>query len=301
MNKLRLNLDINKNINYIIVVYSFCIPISRAGISIFSALLFILWFFKRNIKDDLKVIFKNKLILIFVIFVSYSGISLLWSSTLDEGFNYLGRYWFYLPILVIATSLDKKYLGYTITAFLFGMLISEILSYSIFFELINFKNVPSFDPTPFMNHLQYAVFITFTSLYLLNYLIFDDSNIKTKLLGIIFFITVTANLFVNGGRIGYIAFFITIFLVFLVNIKSKFKAILISILTVGIVFSLAYKISPTFKTRLNNSINELAEIKNGNFHTSFGQRLAMIYMSGEIAKDNLLFGVGIGDEMPVLI
>ncbi len=300
LNKLKSKLDINKTINYLIILYAFCLPISRAGIGVFSALLLVLLPFKKDIKKDLKFIFENKFIIIFFIFILYSTISLLYAQELYKGFKYILRYWYYLPIATIATTLEKKYIKYVISAFFMGMLISELISYGIFLELIKFKNVSPSDPTPFMNHLQYSVFVTFTSLYLLNHLIFIKEPLKYKIPQLIFFTTVTANLFINGGRIGYVAFFVTIFLVFMVNIKSKLKALLISFISVSIVFFIAYKASPTFQQRLAATQTELKIISDFKFHSSFGQRLAAWYLTGKIAKDNPILGVGVGDELEVL-
>lgn len=298
MNKIK-TLDTEKILSYLIVVYAFLIPISRAGIVLLSILIILLWLFKADIKNDIKFFLQNKFILLFFTFVIYSFIAMLWSSNLDEGMNYATRYWYYLPMIIIAANLKKEYFGLVISAFLLSMFISELLSYGMFFELIDWKNRSSPYATPFMNHLQYSAFVVFTSLFLLNH-IFYVENIKMKLLYTLFFITLTINLFINGGRIGYVAFFISIFLVFILSIKNKIKAFLISLFIITSSLFLAYNFSSTFQTRLSFTIEELKEIKSEKYHTSFGQRIAMFYMGGIIIKDNLVFGVGTGDEMYII-
>jgi O-antigen ligase len=150
-----------------------------------------------------------------------------------------------------------------------------------------------------MNHLQYSTFIVFTSLFLLNQILYED-ELKRKVFYLIFFMTVTTNLFVNGGRIGYVAFFVTLFLVFILNMKSKLKAFTLSMIIITFSIFSAYNYSAIFKKRVDFTLEELHYISEQKFHTSFGQRLAMYYIGGQIIKENPLLGVGTGDEMDVL-
>ncbi len=286
-------------LNYLIVIYAFLLPISRAGIVLFTALIFIVWLLKSPIKDNIKFLFKSKFVVVFLLFVTYSFIGLLWSSNLDEGINYAIRYWYYLPMFIIAANLKKEYLNATITAFLLSMFISEVLSFGMFFELIEIKNQPSPFPTPFMHHIQYSVFIVFTSLFLLNKIYYTDI-LKYKIMYGIFFITVTINIFINGGRTGYIVFFITIFIVVFLNIQNRLKAIFITLFLIISSMTLAYNYSPTFGQRVQDSKVEIKEIIEQKFNTSVGQRIAMYYMGGQIIYKNPIFGVGTGDEMDVL-
>jgi O-antigen ligase len=290
---------LDKVFNYLILLYAFVIPISRAGIVVLTALLFLLWFFKKDFKQDVQLLRQNKFVLTFFAFVGFSALSLLWTTNYDEGLNYLIRYWYYLPILVIATTLQKKYIEYAIFVFLMGMLISEALSFSIFFEWIDWEGASPADPTPFMNRLQYATFLTFTSLLLLNRMFFAK-NRALQVFFFVYFLVVTANLFINGGRTGHIAFFITIFVVGFLNIDNKIKAfILMSILSITI-FAVAYNTSPVFKTRYDASINESKKIVQSQFCTSIGQRIGLAIVGKDIFLDYPLFGTGIGDEMDVL-
>ena len=73
-----------------------------------------------------------------------------------------------LPLIVIASSIKKEFIPKILGAYLLGMFISEILSYGIFFELWTTRHGDPSDPTPFMNHLDYSTFLTFTSLLLFN-------------------------------------------------------------------------------------------------------------------------------------
>jgi len=292
-------LDSVKILNYLIITYAFFIPISRAGIGITSALIILVWLLKFDIKNDIKQFLQNKFTLIFLLLILYTFISLLWSSNIDEGINYAKRYWYYFPLFIIALHFRKEYFKPAISAFLLSMFVSEMMSYGMYFELISWTNSSSPYATPFMNHLQYSAYVVFTSLFLLNQILYEK-DMKMKLFYSIFFLSVSINLFVNGGRIGYVAFFSTIFIVFILHMQNKIKALIISILIIVFSVSVAYNASAIFKKRVDFTLKELNYIAEEKFHTSFGQRLAMFYMGGQILKENPLIGVGAGDEMDVL-
>ena len=292
------NKDMNVFLNYLFVAYALVIPISRAGIVLFSILICIIWFFQPNFKTNIKYLAKNKFSIIFILFIIYTFVGLLWSSNLEEGIDYAKRYWYYLPMFIIATNLKKEYLNIVLSAFLIGMLISEIISYGIFFELLDIKNKSSVDPTPFMNHIQYSVFVVFTSLFLLNKIYFTK-KIKYKIIYSLFFLTVTTNIFINGGRIGYITFFVSLLLVISLNVKSKIKVGLIFVLMLGTSLYAAYNYSPTFQARFAHTMNEIKLMQSNQFHKSLSivPRLALYDVGTKIILENPIFGTGTGEEM----
>jgi O-antigen ligase len=180
------------------------------------------------------------------------------------------------------------------------MLISEILSYGIFFEFWTLNNGSPSDPTPFMNHLQYSLFLAFTSLLLLTKVFFEN-KIPYKILYFIFFLITTSNLFLNGGRTGQVVFIISIFIVGFLSIKNKVLAFGTMLLLLLSILFTAYQASPIFKHRFNASINEsISIINNDNYCGSFGLRLGSWIVAYNIFKDNPVVGVGIGDAMPKL-
>jgi O-antigen ligase len=298
------NYDFEKAINIIIVIYAFLVPISRAGIVFFSALLILLWFFN-NLKAKVELIKSSTVIKVFILFIIYNIVSLLWSENLIAGLDYIRKYWYFLPMLVIFTSLKQEYIERAIIAFLMGMLISEILSYGIFFELWTLRHGSPDDPTPFMNHLQYSMFLTFTSLLLLNRVFFTQ-DIKLKLFYFIYFLFVTSNLFLNGGRTGHFAFAVSIFVVGFLNIKNKFVAFFSMLFLVVAIFYTAYQVSPVFQKRFDASTKEVSVIKDdessssSKYCGSFGARLGALIVGWDISKDNIFLGTGVGDAMSTL-
>jgi len=289
----------NKYINYLIVAYAFCIPLSRAAIVTFSMLLIILWIV--SIKNDtryyLEILKNNKVIVTLGLLVLAYFVSLIYSDNLYEGFRHSYKYWYYLVIPVIMTKLEKQYISKAVSAFLLGMMISEILSYGIFFELWSLNHGTPSDPSPFMNHLQYSMFLAFTALLVLNR-VFNEQNIKYKIGYMIYFLTVTINLFINGGRTGQVAFVVSIFIVGFLNIKNKFKSFILILMLISSILITAYNFSPVFKNRVSQMKNNIEQtVQNNNFSTSVGIRLGFYIITWEIFKDHGLIGVGAGDVM----
>ncbi len=286
------NTSIDSYINYIFVIYAFLIPISRAGIGIATMLLLVLWFFTDNFKQKISYLKSNKTIRYIILFILFSLLSLLWSDDPIGGISYIRRYWYFLPILVIATNVQKKYIPYAISAFLTGMFLSEVLSYGLFFELWTLRHGSASDPSPFMNHLQYSMFLAFASLLLLNRFFFE-TKLKYKIFYFLYFLIITSNLFLNGGRTGQAAFAISLFVVGLLNIKNKIIALFSMLLLVISIFYTAYQVSPVFNARVDVTIKNINSIENKNFFcSSIGARFGLWIVGGEIFLDNPIVGIG---------
>lgn len=301
--RIKTNIDFTKYINYIILAYAFFLPISRAGISILTFLMIIMWLIQGDFRRKFDELKNNKVILALVSLIAFGFLSLLWTEPiyLSDGALLITKTLrlVLLPLLVISTSLKAENINKVVTAFLLGMLISEILSYGIFFELWTLRHGSPLDPSPFMHHLDYSTFLTFTSLLLLNRF-FNTNIIKLKLFYFIYFLFVTSNLFINGGRTGHFAFAISLFAVGFVNIKNKIIAFISMFILVICIFYAAYNISPVFKQRFDQSSTEITKIKHdkdNKYTGSFGQRLGSWVIAYDMFKDNPMSGTGAASEM----
>ncbi|MDD5372001.1 MAG: O-antigen ligase family protein [Sulfurimonas sp.] len=287
-------------INYMFVLYAFLLPISRSSISILTALLFTLWLFTNNFKNSIDFLKSDKVIIYLLAFITFSILSLFWSDNIQSGFYYIRKYWYFLVIPVVASTIQKKYLEYALSAFLIGMLISEFISYGVFFELWSFKNATVEFPNPFMNHPQYSMFLAFTSLLLLNKIFYEES-VKIKIFYSLFFLTTTINLLINAGRTGQAAFAASIFMVGFLNIKNKILAFFGILFLVISIFYAAYQVSPNFKARFDIGVSDINKVINDkNYCTSIGLRIGVWSIGGEIFSDNPLFGIGVTNEMDTL-
>ena len=85
MNNYFKNININQTfynnyINYFIILYSFCLPISRAGVSLSIVLIFLFWILEADFKRkfyEIKINYFIMAIFIFIIFRFYTIINCL--------------------------------------------------------------------------------------------------------------------------------------------------------------------------------------------------------------------------------
>ena len=316
---LRDTLNYSKIINYLLILFAFIFPISIAGANFVIILLIIIWILEGDFKNKFKKLKKNKLIVILILLEITLIISSLLSNNLSNAFFvrhslhniltfYLKYFSFYIMFFIVFyTSMKKEYVEKLISAFLFGMLFSEIVSYSIYFNLIDvsyFKSkglihnsASSLDPSPFMHHSFYTIFLSVAIL-----LIFDNLfRIKNKVLiffSVIFLFSAITNLFLNGGRLGQVAFLIS-FLIYIFFKFKKIKLFFLGVIGISFILFVAFKFSPIFKYRTNMAINNIEQIiKHNNFDTSLGKRIGADFISFKILINNyknFLFGLGAGD------
>ena len=230
------------------------------------------------------------------LFLLLSFLSIFWSSDTSFAVDYIRKYWHFLIIPIIYTSLDRSYIKHVFSAFLLGMFISEIVSYGIFFYFLSKEGVSPNDPSPFMDHTNYSIYLAFTVFILMHRILFEPL-IKWKIMYGVFMLFSMSNMLVNGGRTGQVAFFVTLFIVAFLNIKNKLTAIFGSIVFVFIVFTSAYNLSPVFHDRINYAFHDIEKmIKDKDFTNSFSIRVSLWIIGTEQFLDNFLIGTGIGDE-----
>lgn len=283
-------------INYLILLYAFTLSFPSEIKRIVAILMILLW-----ITDKTKYNFrlpKTNIFLFFWIFIGYCLLSYFWSdASFYEALKYIKRYWYYLPIFIIFKYLKEEYFEYSISFFLLGMLISEILSYGNYFSLWQIGLGRPHDPTVFMQHTLYSIFLSITAIFLMSKVIYEKDK-KRKLMYLLFFTTVIINLLVNSGRTGYFTLFITIIIVIITIYKMNLKIISGTTIMISIVLFLAYNLSPNFKNRISDINSDVTKIiDNSNYNTSIGARIGFWIITKEILKDNPLFGVGIANNI----
>jgi len=300
----------SKNINYekiylyLFIVFAFTLPNSRAAISFFTIILPLIWLFEGDFKRKFEQIKENKVIISLFLFTLLIYLSLFWTEAgvFKDGFGFASKGFRIILIFMIITitSLKIEHISKVITAFLMGMLVSEVLSYGIFFELwiLPFGSGTPSDPTPFMHHLDYSTFLAFTSLLLLNSFFYVE-DFKLKIFYFVYFLFVTSNLFLNGGRTGQFAFLVTILIVGFLNIKNKLKALLTMLVILASILIASYNFSPVFKDRFYHAKHEIMKILEDNpekYTGSFGHRVGFWIVGFDVVKDKTILGTGAGSE-----
>lgn len=283
--------------NYLIIAYAFLLPLSRAGVVLLSGLLVIAWLIEGRFQEKYQLLKESKVILALSLFIIFNIFSFIWSDNIPNAFEYVKKYWYFLPMIVIFTSIQKEYIQKTLSAFIFGMFISEIIAYGVFFELWHFKHATPQNPTPFMHHIEYSIFLAFTALILLGR-IFREKDIKYKVLYSIFFTTISGNLFLTAGRTGQIGFILGLFVLAMISFKNKFKALVVSMLLAVIVLGVAFNFSPTFRDRIMLAQSSLLNsIEKKNYCTSWGSRVGAWVVSKDMIMQYPVIGIGIDDNM----
>ena len=290
--------DFNHYINYALIGYAFFLPFSKAGVNLFETIALVLWIVSADWKNRVELYKQNLFLMVFVAFLAFSIVSILWADDVVFAIKYVLKYRHFLILFVIYSALKEKFIGHIFSAFLLGMFISELVSYGIFFELIHYKNILPTDPSPFMSHTDYSIYLSFASMILLTRILHTE-EFKSRLVYITFFLTVTTNLFVNGGRTGQITFIILVFVNFLHFFKNKIKAFFIASSLLIVIFGLAYNFSPNFQQRFIQAEKGISDMIYKDTYTSdgFSQRVAVWILGVDKMKDNLLLGTGIGSDM----
>ena len=302
-------IDTGTILNLLYVLYAFMLPLSRASAAIATALIVVLFLTSSTQRKRAAEIWNMPAAKWILAFVAYYFLSLLITTTPGhsweewrEGLRYLVPYLYLLPAAIIAVTLKKRYLLIVFSAFLAGMLVSEVLSYLIFFGIWEKSRaiVSVANPTPFMHHIQYSTFLALTALILLDRVIKEVRG-GYRLFYALFFIIVVGTLFLINGRTGQAAFLIGLFVLAFAQFQNKFKALMISILLAVLVIGGAYALSDNFRERIRVAQSDIVNmVEKNNYQTSLGYRVGVTILSVPLIEEHLIFGSGVVDTMKMI-
>ena len=307
LNSYRQNKDlITLWMNNLLVLYAFLLPISQTIKSTIFSIIVILFLIRGNILIYMKESLANPVVRSFVyLFIVYI-IGLLWTEDIASGISAVKNVKYGLYLILFYSIVDGRYIDKVIGAFILGMLVSELTSYGMIFGIMPWKlelgNILFYtayevgDPSPFLHHIHYGVALALTVMLLGQKIYFSKNNLMMKIFMSIFILTATANIFVTGGRTGYITFVMLMLVLSIVYLKKWAIAALIAVV---LVFTIAYNFSSVFHTKVLQTEDSVSKLVSGdkNFNTSLGIRAGIYYYSFDAIKENLLFGVGTGDSM----
>ena len=284
-------------INYLILLFAFCISFPIEIIRPIAIIMIILWLTDKTTYPELP---KLELFSLFGIFITFCILSYTWSdATTKEAFSYIKRYWYFFPAFIIFKYLKKENFDITISLFLSGIFVSEILSYGNLFGFWKVGLGSITDPTVFMQHTLYGVFLSLTSLFLLFKILNEKIN-KFWYINLFFFVTITANIFVNSGRTGYFVFILSIITIIffknIKNIKNMIKQFFIGLFFILMLILVAYNFSNNFKNRIHAIETDITKVLNNNYNSSIGARIGFWIITKDILKENFLLGVGIANH-----
>lgn len=284
----------------LLILVAFSIPFGHIYAQKIHAIILFLWIFVVKL-DDIKYLFKNKIVITLFLFIVAHYLTLFWSDHIKEGLYETRNLWrfIFIPIVVYLTVIKKENIKYIVFAFIVSMFINEIISYLIYFDLYHteFSKTRAY-PVGFINHIQYSVLVAFSAILIL-YQAKRLKSILQKSIYILFFITMTTNLVISSGRTGYVVFFLSLILLLFVYYKFTWKNFLQILVFPTVVFYIGYKLDAKVQARVNASFQAINKIdSNENYNTSLGTRIAfypIVYDILNQENNSLFFGIGMGD------
>ncbi len=261
----------------------------------------IIWLLSLLFKNTV-YFFKNNRLFFYVIIFSF-WVFITCVFTFELGYPYEGFLkYFLLPILIISTSLKREYIKYVLGAFIFGMFINEVISYGIYFEIIQskflgFKIVgDKTNPIPFMpSHMEYTLFLSLAIIISL-FSIFKVEGKLIKTILVFFTITMTINLFLTTGRTGQFTLLGTLLFLTIIYFRHNYKYITSAFLVIVFIFSMAFSFSNNTNSRLKQGYDDIVKVfKDQNYDSSLGIRLSSYVILPKLVDDkrfNIFYGFG---------
>jgi hypothetical protein len=162
------------------------------------AFIVLIWLFSGNYQAKFNQIINNKLAVLSILFFSLHVLGLLWTDDLKWGLTIVKKmsdFLFLLPILLTITK--KEYIKYYISAFILAMSLTEVLSYLVWFEIIDpLHKATVGNPTPTMSHISYNPYLAF-GIYLISHELLRNKSLSTvsKYFYAFFALTMSINMF----------------------------------------------------------------------------------------------------------
>lgn len=297
-------------LNHLLVLYTFLIPINNDAKSSMFFVMLILFLYRRDYWKYLKDALNNKIVQACLLFYIVNLLGMTYTDNIDYGKDHMDRVKYLLFPLVFLSFLDVRFAFRIVAAFILGMLVAELFSYFIYFQLIPYEfyigkyeiyETTLRSPSPFLSHSDHGVGLALiVSILLYAFLNNKYLSIWYKI-GIVFIIiSSTLNMFFMASRTGYIIYLLLVMFVILITYrKNLFRYLIVTVLFLTLVSSLAYNYSKTVNFRVNelteNTKKTLLEQKY--LSGSVGLRVGFTVYSWDIIKDNILIGVGTGDHM----
>ncbi len=320
---------INLYLNHLLVVYMFLVPIApnEYAVDFIFSLMFLLIAIRGNFLKYLKIslshpITRASLLMMSVFYIwMYGNSDTFWAEHMVFKYNHYFMYPFFFFLF-----LDYRFFERLLTGLISGVMLSEILSYLMQFHIIPwgiikevhmpwaedgvlnkivFYRAWTNEPNPFLEHSLYSVLIATTASILLYRFLADKKIEISKYINLLFFTTVSFNLFFTGGRTGYILYFMLISYLIYFSIKTKLvtKKYIFTTISVPIIIAMTmYLNGGKFKERIDHSLNVIHKIKNNTYDnkSSLGTRYELQKAGLQLIKENPFFGVGTADQLSEL-
>lgn len=306
-------IKVTDNFILFIYMYIFLMPWNffKWQMGVLTVVIFIWWIikYKSQLKEKIKTIFEFKPLFILILFIVYSYITILWSSSWTEGFQYVNDFhkYYFLLIPVLFTSLNSKEAKNGVKIFIISFTCYSVFSILIYLGLFTIEDTGSTSSNPkgIMGYAIVTQYMAIGSIASFFLAIFS----KSKNRSILFFISSVLcffALFVNNSRTAQLAFLLSVIVLFIIYYKKaifKIKNFIFFLMSVILItFITLFLLDKSNKLeRFKTAYNELEEVITENeYEGSFGLRIYFTKTGIEIFKKNVLFGTGPQDNVEKL-
>jgi len=289
--------------NHLIVIFAFSVPVLVEARRTSLALLVLLFLARGRIFFRMREALRDPVVLAFTLYFLVHVIWMVGTDDVARVGEVIHDAVFLLIPLLFSTFIDSRFVPRITSAFFAGMLISVVISFGIFFELMpammHDGNQGDWrDPTPFYHHTHYGYMLALTSVLLLQKIISLDDNRALKAFSFIFMVVAAANIFIIAGRSGFVLLVILLPALYLLVYRNKaLKPLLAVSVVITLATVLAYNISPTFSHRIDTTKESIEKIiYDKDYYSSLGGRAAITIISFDLVSDNWALGMGTADH-----
>ncbi len=283
--------------SWLLVAFVFFLPISSAAPNLILLVILVLWLVEADFARKWAQMKAHPIFFPMLAFALIYPLSLLWTEDMAWGQHMVERHAIYLLFPLLLTVARREHILYYLSAFVLAMTVSELASYLVWFRLVDIVGIDPLDPAGFLGHWEYNPFLALAIYWMGHSLLFGQPTQWQKWVFGLFIVTMSINMFITGGRIGQIAYFALLLLLFGQFFSSRgqlWRGLSVAVAGLVAIFVLAYSSSDLFQTRVDRAINEVQthdETKTGSVNARF------IYWQNTLAMiaQHPLLGVGIGD------
>ena len=131
------NLNLDKTYHSLLIMLAFLMPLTVFGANLIIVIICVLWLISGNYKSKFDQIINNKLMIASIVFFCLHIVGLLWTEDLSWGLHIVHKMWYFIGLLpILYTIVRKNDMSKYISAFLLAIIITEVCSYLVWFEII---------------------------------------------------------------------------------------------------------------------------------------------------------------------
>ncbi len=301
-----------------LILFAFLLPIYRKVIPYVIALLVITWLFEGDFAGKAKKVVNSRhrfnTLLFAGIYFLY-GIGLLYSKNFEYGvFDMEVKMSLFIFPVILATVRDEVLSGImarkVLWAFVFGVLASMILCYSLAFaDYLQTRDLQAFYYSSLSRliHPSYLAMYVCFSLAILLIFLYKGLIAKRIYQVLVVFLIILFEFFVimlssKAGILG-LAMVLALFSGYLFFQQKRYVKGAVTGALLAASFIFLFLLFPTSSERFEQTREalELADVNADEIANSSGERIMIWWYSFEITNDNFIWGVGSGDVKDFLL